>query len=114
MIELTSAGDQSAEAKAKVETVVLFKLDGVEHRVPARPRMNVALQYLADVREFGQFIADISLVEKMAGPEAWAALSAHDDLTPSQFGEVQEYAVKLCLGALEETPKGNGGRGPKK
>lgn len=114
MIELKSTGDQSDEAKAAEETVVLFKLDDVEYRVPARPRMNVALQYLADVRNMGEFMAELALVEKMAGKEAWEALSNHDDLTPEQFSAVNDYAVKLCLGALEATPKGNEDRGSQK
>lgn len=110
MIELKSTGDQSAEA----ETVVLFSLDGVEHRVPAKPRVNLALQYLNDVRSQGQFLADLALLEKLAGAEAYAVLSNHDDLTAEQFNAVNDYAVRLCLGSLEETPQGNAPRGSKK
>lgn len=110
MIELKSAGDQSTP----VETVVLFKIDDVEYRVPARPRVNLALQYLRDIRTEGAFLAEMLLTERLVGEEGYAALCNHDGLDPADLARVSDYAAKLALGALEAAELGNEGSGSKK
>lgn len=108
MIELKSTGDRSDE-----EMVVLFTLDDVEYKVPARPRVNLSLQYLTDARQFGEQLAQMMLLEKMLGPDGYEALSSWEDLTAEQLGEVADYAARLALGALEGS-QGNDKSGSKK
>lgn len=92
------------------ETVDLFEIDGQTYSVPARPRVNVALRYLNDVRENGQMLADMMLLERLLGPEGYRALSEFDDLDPADLQRITEFAVQLTLGALE-ADQGNGAGG---
>lgn len=104
MIELKRSGDHSEQ-----ETRVLFYIDDKEYRVPAKPRVNLALQYLTDVRTQGAFLAELSLLERLLGEDGYQALCNFDDLTPEQFSQVQDEAVQIALGALEKS-QGNGGK----
>jgi len=106
MIELTRASGNS-----EPEMVTLFSIDGEEYRVPAKPRVNVALKYLTNAREFGEQLAQMMLLEELLGPEGYKALSEYDELTSEQLNEVADLAAKLTLGGLES---GNGKSGSKK
>jgi len=100
MIELTRpVGD------SEVEMVPLFSIDGKEYRVPAKPRVNVALKYLTNAREHGEQMAQMMLLEDLLGAEGYKALAEYDDLTAEQLSQVADLAAKLTLGQLES---GNG------
>ena len=101
MIELTRSGEGESP-----EMVDLFSIDGKTYQVPAKPRVNVALQYLTLSREHGEQMAQMMLLEKLLGPEGYKALSEYDELTPEQLREVSDFAAKLTLGAVES--EGNG------
>lgn len=103
MIEITSPKKGKGSGP---EMVDLFSIDGVAYQVPAKPRVNVALQYLTFARENGEQMAQMMLLEKLLGPDGYKALSEYDDLTPEQLREVSDFAAKLTLGAIES--EGNG------
>lgn len=104
---------KSAKADGPVEMVDLFSIGETTFQVPAKPRVNVALQLLTDTREHGEMLAQMMLLEKLLGPEGYAALSNYDELTTEQLQQVSELASKLTLGALENT-SGNSAGGPLK
>lgn len=101
---------QTAKAdRRKSEMVDLFSIDDVTYQVPARPRVNVALQFLTDTREHGESLAQMMLLEKLLGPEGYAALAGYDALSAEDLTAVSEAAAKLTLGALETPGNGEGG-----
>lgn len=108
MIEL-----KTAEAGAPEEMVDLFSIDDVVYQIPARPRVNVALQYLNDVRKYGHVVAEMMLVEKLVGEKGYKALSEYDELKPEDMSQIADSVVKMTLGALETAP-GNDKKGSKK
>ena len=105
---------EAKPADAPVEVVELFAIGDQVYTVPAKPRVNVALKYLRDVRKVGPGVAEGALLEAMLGAEGYAALCEFDDLTADQLQAVTEAAAQLALGALEDAPEGNGGSGPRK
>ena len=98
MIELsTKAPTESADT----ETVELFKIDGKAFVVSAKPRVNASLQLLRDTRKHGPELAQLMLLEKMLGEEAYDALCDYEDLKPEDLKALSEACAKLSLGALE-------------
>lgn len=102
MIELVSSGGGE-----QVEMVDLFSIDGTVYQVPAKPRVNVALQFLNDLRTQGEAMANMLMLEKLLGAEGYKALSTYDALTPENLRAVTDAAAKLTLGMLEEAESGN-------
>lgn len=105
MIELVQEKDDTPEM------VELFSIDGKVYSVPKRPRVNVALKYLTDMRKFGPMIAEMSLLESLLGEEGYTALTEFEGLSQKQLGAIQDAAARLALGVLEDTPEGNDGSG---
>lgn len=99
--------------QGSVETVPLFTIGDEEFRIPAKPRVNLALKYLHQAKTIGEDKAAANLLAALLGDEGFAALAEYDDLTPEQFDAVMAAAQKHTLGALEKT-RGNGQRGPRK
>lgn len=84
-----------------VATIVLFRLDGKEFRVPAEPKPVVALRYLHGIRKHGPDVAAADLLAALLGEEAWEALVAYDDLTPDEFQAILGAVHGLVAGAVE-------------
>lgn len=104
MIEFKSA---SAD---EVELVDLFSIDGKVYQVPAKPRLNVALRYLDEMRRRGEIFAGMKLLEDLLGDEGFKALMEYDGLTSENLNAVLKVASELALGSLEEPdPKSGGG-----
>lgn len=91
----------TTSSKANEERVPVFYIDDVEYTIPARPRMNIALQFMHLAREQGDSQAMDYLLGKLLGEEGYRALREYDDLLPEQFTQITEIATKLTLGALE-------------
>lgn len=104
MIELTSP----EKVDGPPEMVDLFSIDGVVYQVPAKPRLNVALRYLDDVRQLGDGVAQMALLERVLGEKGYRALVEFDALSPADLEQVASAVSKLTLGALEEASEGNG------
>lgn len=85
--------------------IVLFSIDGREYDIPAKPRANIALKYLWEVKQRGQEVAAATLLEELIGAEGFQALMEYDDLTQDQLKTVMEAAQKVVLGNAE-APKG--------
>jgi hypothetical protein len=81
--------------------IPLFSIDGVEYSIPARPRLNVALQFMHMTRTQGDGAAMDVLLEKLLGTDGYRALREYDDLTPEQFAKITAIASEVTLGALE-------------
>lgn len=99
VLRLTTSKDSSEKR------VPVFYIDDVEYTIPARPRMNIALQFMHNSRELGDSQAMDYLLGKLLGEDGYRALREYDDLTPEQFAQITEIASRLTLGALEP-PKG--------
>lgn len=97
----------ASTAAAISDTVVLFELDGREFRVPAKPRVTVALRYLRTVRDKGTDVAAASLLTELLGVDGFDALCEYEDLTVDQFKSIMDAAQKLTMGAIEKAFGGN-------
>jgi hypothetical protein len=97
-VQLTSAPKSEG---AVVEMIDLFSIDGVMYQMPAKPRVNIALQYLNDARTVGPEAAQMMLLEKMLGEKGYKALSEYDDLTADNLTEIMAVVQKHTMGALE-------------
>ncbi len=97
----------------EVETIVLFTIGDEEYRIPKKPKANVALKYLKNVRDRGEDFAAAELLAEVLGEDGFNALAEYDELTDDQFEAVQKAAQKHVLGAMEKN-RGNSGRGPRK
>lgn len=106
MIALTSKVTEE-----KADMVDLFSIDDKVYQVPAKPRVNVALKYLTNVKELGNAVAEMQLLEDLLGEEGYRALSEFDGLTAADLSAVSEAAARLVLGALEDAGEGNGESG---
>ncbi|RPE39741.1 hypothetical protein EDD90_2758 [Streptomyces sp. Ag109_O5-1] len=86
--------------KAEVR-IPLFSIDGKEYSIPARPRLNVALQFMHMTRKQGDTTAMDFLLEKLLGTDGYQALREYDALTPEHFAKITAIASEVTLGALE-------------
>lgn len=99
MITLAPISTEPTEA----ELVELFQIDDVVYTVPAKPKVNVSLQLLRDSRRHGPEMAQLMLLEKLLGIEAYDALCDYEALTTENLKEISQAAAKLTLGALEDS-----------
>ncbi|MFJ9771239.1 hypothetical protein ACIRVF_08340 [Kitasatospora sp. NPDC101157] len=83
------------------QRVPLFYIDDVEYTIPARPRMNVALQYMHVAKDQGDAVAADFLLSSLLGEEGYRALREYDQLTPEQFQHITDIATRQTMGALE-------------
>jgi hypothetical protein len=91
----------STAEQAPARMVHLFSIDDTDYHVPAEPRANLTLQFMARYRE-DPIDAQGWLFETLLGPEAHAALSAYDGLTGSDLRQLTAAVVKLVMGTAEE------------
>lgn len=91
----------TSSPKAKDETVVvLFEIDGTEYTVPARPRANISLQFMRDLRSVGENIAVANMLTALLGEDGFNALADYEDLTMEQMKQVIDVAQRLIFGEL--------------
>ncbi len=95
------------------EMVDLFSIDDQTYRIPAKPRVNIALRYLWHAKQYGEDRAAAELLEALLGPAGFEAIVNYDGLTSDDLGNIMEIATKHTLGALDDI-KGNSGRGSNK
>lgn len=91
-----------AQTTTETATVPLFVLDGKTYSIPAKPKANITLKYLKQVRTVGEDVAAGELLEGLLGTDGYEALMNHDDLTMEQFQQVMLAAQQHVLGAIEE------------
>lgn len=100
---------KSPEA-SEVEYVDLFSIDGEVYQAPAKPRLNVALRYLDELRRRGEMFAGMRLLEDLLGEKGYTALMGYQALTAEHLNSVLLAASELALGTLEESdPKSSSG-----
>ncbi|MFE2407126.1 hypothetical protein ACFXDE_02145 [Kitasatospora sp. NPDC059408] len=87
--------------RADEKRVPLFYIDDVEYTIPARPRMNVALQYMHLAKDQGDAVAADYLLGSLLGEDGYRALREYDQLTPEQFQQITAIATRQTMGALE-------------
>lgn len=88
--------------KEKANRVVLFTIDDEEYTVPAKPKANVTLKFLDELRRTGnEMFAALSLLETMLGKEKYQKFLDWDDLEDEQLSEVLEQVVALAMSRVE-------------
>lgn len=92
---------------AEQEKVDLFTIDGQTYSIPAKPRANIALKYLRNVRVEGQDFAAGVMLEDLLGEEGYTALMEYDDLTMEDLNAIMMAAQKVLLGAIEDSQQEN-------
>lgn len=83
-----------------IKSIVLFKIDGEEYRVPAEPRPIVALRYLENVRKKGPDVAAAEVLAQLLGEEAWNGLLGYDDLSKDEFNAILRAVHQLLAGSM--------------
>lgn len=96
---------RTEEERAQDDRVVLFYLGDKEYTIPAKPRTNVAIKYLRDIRSEGDEIAQANMLVGLLGEEGFDALCDAEDILPEQFEAIVSIAAAKTLGALENTTK---------
>lgn len=89
------------------ETVDIFELEGETYSIPKKPRANVLLRYMREVREEGEEKASSRLLESMLGEEAYEALLNCDYLTVDDFQAIMLEVQQHVMGQVEESGKGD-------
>lgn len=92
---------QPEEDDAEGRRVPLFYIDDHCYTIAARPRMNVALQFMRLSRHQSDTAAMDYLLDQLLGEDGYQALREYDQLTPKQFQHITRIASELALGALE-------------
>jgi hypothetical protein len=88
------------------EKVILFYLDETPYYVSSRPRANVALQVLDDVMQYGPAAAEVAMLRRAVGDEAFDALKAFDGLSSTDVQDLGRAITRLTVGALEDDKAG--------
>lgn len=96
---------RSDEERAQDERITLFYIGDTAYDIPARPRVNLAIKYLKDIREEGEELAQANLLVKLIGDEGYDALCEAEDILPEQFEAIMNIAAAKTLGALENSGK---------
>jgi hypothetical protein len=87
---------------APEDTVVLFYIDDVPYRVPRKTRVNLALQVVDDMEVYGAGVAELRMLRRAIGDDAYRALANHDDLEQGQLMDIARVVTQGTLGALED------------
>ena len=95
VLRLTRRTDRAEEREP------LFYIDDVEYTILKRPSPSIGLQCLHLFRTQGDGVATDYVLAKLLGPEGYAALRDYDDLTPQQYKQICQVAIKRALGSLE-------------
>lgn len=97
--------ERTEEERAHDKRVVLFYIGDTAYDMPDRPRVNLAIRYLRDVREVGEEVAQANMMIDLIGEEGFDALCNADDILPEQFEQITNIASAKTLGALENMSK---------
>lgn len=102
-VDNSSAKVLSFKSKGeKADRVVLFTIDDEEYTVPAKPKANVTLRFLDELRRTGnEMFAALSLMETMLGKEKYQRFLDWEDLEDDQLSEVLEQVVSLAMSRVE-------------
>jgi hypothetical protein len=84
------------------EMLELFVLDGRSYSIPSAPRVAYAMSMLDDLEEFGAGIANMRLLRRLLGEDAYRALAGFDRLTKEQLGQVADAAMRHTVGGVED------------
>jgi hypothetical protein len=95
MIRLVSSPE------AERPRVPLFSIDDTVYSIEAKPGMNIALEALHLFRTGGELAAIDFLLNRLLGDAGYRALREYDELTPAQFMQIGEIAMRITLGGLE-------------
>ncbi len=88
--------------EAEIEQVPIFSIDGKVFTISAKPRANVGLKYLRDIRDADPIVAKANMMVAMMGEEAYNALCDFDGLTPDQLSAIENEITEKALGAVEK------------
>lgn len=80
-----------------VETIDIFKLDGVTYSAPKEMPFGVALEYMEAQVEHGPDAAVFLMIKRVLGEDAFTALKTNRNLTQEQFQDVIERLEGLVL-----------------
>lgn len=81
--------------------LTLFKLNGRDYKVEAKPSVSLALRFLDDLNKKGEDLAVAAMLPRLLGDEAWQALLDTEDLKMEEFQAIAEAASKLLLGGVD-------------
>lgn len=95
-IELTTQDDTAEEVM-----IHLFSIDGVQYHVPGTTNVALALRLLRKIKEEGEALAQLWLLETMLTEEGFEALMAMDRIKPESLAKVVLAIQKIVLGGLE-------------
>lgn len=81
--------------------LTLFRLNGEDYKVEARPPAVLGLRYLDDLNRLGEEHAVARLLPALLGESAWQALLSYEDLSNEELEAVVGAASALVMGSLE-------------
>ncbi|GAX54746.1 hypothetical protein [Streptomyces olivochromogenes] len=87
------------------ERVVLFTIDEDEYTVPAKPRPNVSLRFMRNLKDHDENYAMAQLMEDMLGKAGWDALCDFDALTEDELTQIMDQVQNLAMGGAEKSAK---------
>lgn len=87
--------------ESDVDTIELFKLDGVSYSIPKKTRVNLQLKFIRKVRKEGDTVAGAWLIEELIGEEGFTALSEYEELKKEDFDAVLKAARMVVFGETE-------------
>ena len=105
-IDLDARRSETPEPSEKRKTLTLFRLNGEDYRVPARPPVALALRFLDDLNRKGEDLAVAAMLPRLLGEDAWQALLQEDDLTMEEFEAIAKAAGNLLMGSVKEGSPG--------
>lgn len=85
----------------EIDTVVLFEIDSVEYRVPAKPRAGIALQYMKESRNNND-VAVTNLLINLLGEDNYDTLTNWDGLSFDILQAIITACVELMSGPVED------------
>jgi hypothetical protein len=81
----------------KDDRVPLFTIDDREYTVPAKPRMNITLKFMNEMRKSGnELYAAMQLLEDMLGTDNYQDLLNWDDLDDDVLGQIITQCIELA------------------
>lgn len=94
LVELSSAIPEE-------ERVPLFSIDGKAYTVPKFVPQGISLEFVRLGREYGESVAAVRLLERMLGPDAYAALEQCPTLDEPKMQKIIDMAQKIAFGKAE-------------
>lgn len=87
----------SKVAEKDIDTVEIFKLDGVIYSAPKKIPFGVSLEYMEAQTEKSPDAAVFLMIKRVLGDDAFNALKNNRNLTQEQFQEIIESLESLVL-----------------